>query len=1289
MRRWFGSDVPNLLGENMTSGTVLRFWSAICKGIDRFEPRFKVVKITAIGTPPTMRKGDLGFDVQGIYYPRGHLGDFSVSIPKTFVAGVDVAGKIISIPSLRIPTLPRLRASLVKSGQQFFASTLVILSTLLVEPSFAENQNTFFAPTVNNIENAFLAPSLFSDADSFYSATALSVTQLSAPAPFGADDFYAPIVSASATLSPSLFTEADTAYAPTVSPLGNTLAPIRLDDADSFYIASVDPIVSNLLSKSETFVEWTATGSTVAQNVDNDYALEPHAVSLTEFASTSSHGVGSPSLNVTSGTTYTASVYAKYTNAQYMQILFGGAAFGVNAFANFDIQNGTLGTVGSAATAKIEANGNGWYRISVTAPAIATTSTTIAINGASSSTLGRAVSYAGDTSKTRLIAKAQIATGTLAGKYVSTESAVTLTGNTANTIVGAIRWDAWFHPTADTIRTAVETSLGPAKYHWRLPFFATEPTSNSATIAGTQADMDAEIAYAKESGLDYWAFFWYGLASTNGMRQAWDYYQASPNKNDVNWCLYFSGITPLNNEVANNLAGLVSYMQQSNYQKTASGRPLIFVFDDAASKTTIAGDLATLRAAAISAGLADPYIAFHQSTPTASVINDNGFDATTSYAPATGPSGAKPFVDLDTAARAKWAAQLAQSVDVIPTFSLGWDRRPRVDNPVPWEGAVGSISDYYYEVRRTDISTHVDACLAFVRDNPTAAPENVIIGYAWNENDEGGWISPTKASAGVNKGHVLSLKAVLIDANPSLSPSLFTDGDTFYSPSVSASNTLSPSLLSDGDTFYSATAAASGGPATIYSASPALATNDPNNANTTFRVLVPITSAAQTDLWVTIKPGTDGSQLTILGMGIGKWSGTLSATVAPIVELPFSGASGFANATTEKVSDHVDVSALGLQAGDSAVVTFTTGGSGQASLSYNSAQPAGVVTYWQTGTHWNLQNPTGSGVSFNSLPNYNFGIVKIETSGGGGGGSGPQTLTPSLFTSSNAFYTPVVSGGSESSSEIPLTFDDARFATNTEETTYRTYNNPLSISQTFTNKDWDSRPNMWVPLASRDPENDPLGNQFLQCDFGSGMQVVCNQCRAFWREGFRVNGSGPNAKLTVNECYIQMVGVIYSSGVSPEDHADGVQAFCENVTVEVTNSMFRTCDDARAAELIEPPPNADIDGYGTDAFRWADLSSGTIIFNNVIIYGDGRGVNIWADTGTTTIDFENVYFVDEDPTVSKPDAGSGQPGARQHARLAIGENGGTIVISNWTNVRLATIVGGEIIPGDIIPEPVV
>jgi hypothetical protein len=214
MRRWFGSDVPNLLGENMTSGTVLRFWSAICKGIDRFEPRFKVVKITAIGTPPTMRKGDLGFDVQGIYYPRGHLGDFSVSIPKTFVAGVDVVAEIIRIPSLRIPELPRVRPFFVSSEQQFFSLDLALDNTLLVAPSFVENSNDFFVAIATNI--------------------------LLAPAPFGADTFYVPVVATSYSLSPSLFTDSDLAYAPTVTPLGNVLSPILFDDPDDFYSAIVE-----------------------------------------------------------------------------------------------------------------------------------------------------------------------------------------------------------------------------------------------------------------------------------------------------------------------------------------------------------------------------------------------------------------------------------------------------------------------------------------------------------------------------------------------------------------------------------------------------------------------------------------------------------------------------------------------------------------------------------------------------------------------------------------------------------------------------------------------------------------------------------------------------------------------------------------------------------------------------------------------------------------------------------------------------------------------------------------
>jgi len=87
MRRWFGSYVPALLGRNMTNPTILRFWTAICVAIDSWEPRFRVTKIVPLASPAQLRSGAIGFAIVGIYYPRGHLGDYSISIPKTVNLG--------------------------------------------------------------------------------------------------------------------------------------------------------------------------------------------------------------------------------------------------------------------------------------------------------------------------------------------------------------------------------------------------------------------------------------------------------------------------------------------------------------------------------------------------------------------------------------------------------------------------------------------------------------------------------------------------------------------------------------------------------------------------------------------------------------------------------------------------------------------------------------------------------------------------------------------------------------------------------------------------------------------------------------------------------------------------------------------------------------------------------------------------------------------------------------------------------------------------------------------------
>jgi phage baseplate assembly protein W len=89
MRRWFGSFVPKILGENMTPSTVLRFWTAICIAIDTWEPRYRVIRIVPRGSSDQMLKGALGFEIEGVYMPRGHLGDFT---PEQDIRSVRLGG---------------------------------------------------------------------------------------------------------------------------------------------------------------------------------------------------------------------------------------------------------------------------------------------------------------------------------------------------------------------------------------------------------------------------------------------------------------------------------------------------------------------------------------------------------------------------------------------------------------------------------------------------------------------------------------------------------------------------------------------------------------------------------------------------------------------------------------------------------------------------------------------------------------------------------------------------------------------------------------------------------------------------------------------------------------------------------------------------------------------------------------------------------------------------------------------------------------------------------------------
>lgn len=80
MRRYLGSDLPRLVDAPMSPNTLIDFYAAIADSITNYEPRFRVSRMSVTNATAG---GQLTIAAEGVYYPRGHLGDFSVSQPAT------------------------------------------------------------------------------------------------------------------------------------------------------------------------------------------------------------------------------------------------------------------------------------------------------------------------------------------------------------------------------------------------------------------------------------------------------------------------------------------------------------------------------------------------------------------------------------------------------------------------------------------------------------------------------------------------------------------------------------------------------------------------------------------------------------------------------------------------------------------------------------------------------------------------------------------------------------------------------------------------------------------------------------------------------------------------------------------------------------------------------------------------------------------------------------------------------------------------------------------------------
>jgi hypothetical protein len=334
--------------------------------------------------------------------------------------------------------------------------------------------------------------------------------------------------------------------------------------------------------------------------------------------------------------------------------------------------------------------------------------------------------------------------------------------------VGAIRWDAWHAPAGRPEHggpggpvKAVEASLNPHRYRWRAPFFARVDTNDTLRIDGyTQEIVDREIAYAKAGGIDYWAFLLY--AEDNCMSQGLSLYLSSKRRADVNFCAVaspstFGGLATWTAGVSR----IVRYMKEPGYQTVCGGRPLLYFFrpdegwvkawgGPAGARRLLDG----LRAASLAAGLQNPYVVVMDDGKAEAVKRTAdlfGAEAISDYARQANGAGAS-YAELAGVARAFWGACEAAGAQVVPLAMAGWDRRPRVERPVPWEAKWqqpgAGLDKFYILPKPEELAAHIGEAMAWAEARPQQCPARTVIVYAWNEHDEGGWLCPTLGEGG-------------------------------------------------------------------------------------------------------------------------------------------------------------------------------------------------------------------------------------------------------------------------------------------------------------------------------------------------------------------------------------------------------------------------------------------------------------------------------------------------------------------------------------------------------------
>jgi hypothetical protein len=239
---------------------------------------------------------------------------------------------------------------------------------------------------------------------------------------------------------------------------------------------------------------------------------------------------------VTSGTTYTQTIFAKAAEYSQIQLAFDAdsSAFAGGSAIFTLTGSGSLSASGTLSSSSITLVGNGWYRCQISAPATATATGIFRIYAAN----GGVALFAGDGTSGIFIWGAQLEAGAFATSYIPTTTAAT-TRSADIASIGTL--SPWYNATEGTLYAEAQIATGIGATPAAVASLDNTTTSNRIQLRRASPGTLASFRMVSSAGSIDVTLTSGTLTGVNKIAAAF----AASNQNAVNNGILFTGITSI------------------------------------------------------------------------------------------------------------------------------------------------------------------------------------------------------------------------------------------------------------------------------------------------------------------------------------------------------------------------------------------------------------------------------------------------------------------------------------------------------------------------------------------------------------------------------------------------------------------------------------------------------------------------------------------------------------------------------------------------------------------------